>query len=91
MDFKIPKTVQIAGFTIRVENRKDLHRDGECLGVSHIELNEILLDDGIVLERAQECFVHEVLHFIDFAWNTELTESQVKRLATGLYQVIRQL
>ena len=92
MRVRIPESITLSGRVIKVR------MDGwDCQGRNELGYSryvqgwEIVLDGAEVPEQTQETFLHECAHFIDHLYGTRLTESQVMRLAHGLYDLIRQL
>lgn len=53
-------------------------------GLSNANLLRIWVADDLPKEEQQDTMLHEVLHIIDYSMDTDLSETQVKRLATGL-------
>jgi len=71
-------------YTVQFVDRKDLPNDyGEC----NDEQQLIKIRTDISDENKKDVLLHEVIHAIDFAMSTELTERQVHAIATGLLAV----
>ena len=84
-----PASIRILGkkFSVAFTTSEPLKEDlnGEC----DTDQQRILVRDGMPLEGEQDVLLHECLHAIDEMVDSELTESQVKRLATGLLAVLK--
>jgi len=83
-----PKTLKILGkpFTVRwLTEGLDPDLNGECDSDKQL----ITVRAGQPLEQEQDTLLHELIHAVDEAVDSRLTESQVKRLATGLLAVFK--
>ena len=94
----VPKKVRVAGHTYKVKfENKRLNEAGLCGDAWHgsckIGLTDKLRDGKSASETyIEDTFIHEVLHCIDVQYNNaQLLEDQVRRLATGIHQVIKDL
>ena len=95
---KIPKKVRVAGHDYKVQwDTKRLVESGfagDCHHGMHVISLSKTCTDGTKASSSyiEETLVHEILHCVDTQYNhKQLTEEQVVRLATGLYQVMKGL
>lgn len=95
---KIPKTVKIAGHTMRVAIRDKLKCEvkGQILiGFAHLSRNLIELSrtgaDGtrVCKSTMMEALCHEILHHISWRYKVNLRHPQIHLLAEGIYQVLK--
>jgi hypothetical protein len=77
------KSVKIIGKEVRVDivGRDTIQGNS---GLSNATLLRIWVAKDLPKEEAQDTMLHEIIHILDYSMDTELTETQVKRLATGL-------
>ena len=92
---KIPNKIKVAGHLYRIKyDDKRLSKENIVAEVNH-DKNEIALCEYYhTTKRAkseiEESLLHEILHIIDTNYNDHsLKEKQVKRLAIGLHQVLK--
>lgn len=89
----IPKKVKVAGFIVPVRMVNKI--EGGYLGSSYYQGNKIVLAkrDGynckISSQPMHETLCHEIVHQISVRYNVGLSEREVKKLSTGLYQVLK--
>lgn len=79
--------VKVVGKTYLVNfvDRKELPNDyGECNNETQI----IRVRKDNHGETQADVLLHEIIHAVDFAVNSDMTERQVHSIATGLLQVI---
>ena len=84
-----PKTLKILGKPFKFEyltDQLDADLNGEC----DCDKQLIRIREGQPLEAEQDTVLHELIHAIDEAVDSRMTESQVKRLATGLLAVFKE-
>lgn len=84
-----PAKLNILGkpFQIRyLKDELDQALNGECDSDRQV----ISIRDNQPLEAEQDTCLHEVIHAIDEAVDARLSESQVKRIATGLLAVFKE-
>ncbi|KKN17554.1 hypothetical protein LCGC14_0964790 [marine sediment metagenome] len=91
---KIPRRINIGGFTYKVRTSERVNkelRDCNRRG-SHSEfLREIDIAKAAPCE-ASNTFTHEIIHAVDAIYcNAGLTEAQISSLSNGLHQVLEQL
>ena len=94
----LPKEVRVAGHTYKVEiDNKGLCKENLSGDAWHSHLvirlaDEDINGDKVAETSVEDTFIHEVLHCVDVQYNNGvLPEDQVRRLATGLHQVIKDL
>lgn len=88
---EMPATVRILGFQVALETApcaNDPNLDGKYGYADHGRMRIRLREDNPP-DEMRETALHEVLHFLDEAVQAGLTEEQVRRLARGLYAVLR--
>jgi len=86
---RIPKTVKIGGYTYKVIIRV-IDKHEKAIGRGDNNMLEILIEKNIPNQKQEEVFIHEVLHAIDYVYNSlALKEGEVERLSEGLYQVFK--
>lgn len=59
------------------------------LGACSSDEQEILIRKGLPLATEQDTTLHEVMHAVDHAMGTKLTERQIGGMATGLLAVFK--
>ena len=91
---KIPKTLSIAGHTVKIVTKEKLESDGTpCVGLAFIGQDLIHLAKtcpGVKLHEAQRAsaFLHESLHIMSVLYGLNLTEKQVCQWEVILYQYL---
>ena len=85
---KYPDTVHIAGFQFRVteEPNSDFRLAGE---ISH-QKQRIRISTDLAPDETRETLLHEVLHGVDHAIGTKLSERKVAVLSRALYATLRE-
>jgi hypothetical protein len=88
---KIPETLKVGPFPYRVErpalvNNERRDRVGEADNANLV----IRIEAGLVPERSEEVFFHEMVHVADVFMGVGLNEEQVERLSVGLYMVLKE-
>lgn len=81
--------VKIGGLIYDVKVVDELYKDGQEL-LGWIQPDKL----SIRLEKAprqimEQVFIHEIIHGIDNEYNIDLSESQVDRIANGIYALIQ--
>lgn len=67
MTVRIPKSIDIAGLTIKVIERNDMIKNEGRIGTASYSTQEIFIDTSIsATEHVEQSFVHEVVHYILF-------------------------
>ena len=84
---KIPKKLRIDGENWIVLKNKNLIRNESARGMITYDKKLIQLDSNST--RTATSLLHECIHAIDNNAALDLSEEQVKRLAHGLYAIIR--
>ena len=96
IDIPIPASIEIGGFTYRIDTSEEANKDlfqrgseGTCSGQERC----IRLKTRFVSEQElTNTFTHELLHSVGQVYlNDKLTEKQVSGLANGLHQIFNQL
>ena len=81
---KIPKTTKILGVPYKVSTIKQPELGSKSWGeIDHINQTIAVLDIG--QEAKEKTFLHEIIHGIDLCIGIDLDETQVERMAQGLY------
>ena len=92
---KIPNHLKIGGHKVEIKKNHLFREIDHCLGMT-LELEDKILlsskEQGIPLSEAPEAvnFLHEIFHWVDIVYlGRKLTEDEVKVLAEGFFQVLR--
>ena len=92
------KSVKVAGHTYKVQwdtqRLRNENISGDCHHGTHVISLSKKCTDGEIASPSyiEETLVHEILHCVDAQYNHhQLTEEQVVRLSTGIYQVLGDL
>lgn len=92
---KLPKEVKVGGHIYKIIFPYVFRERVDFLGQCDSDKNEIrireIANGGVKIanSRIEEVFWHELLHAIDNTFSGEnLDEDIIKRLASGLYQVL---
>ena len=92
MEIKIPAELHLCGQMITINWEDGLaenwNRNGEATFNKH---RRIKLDSNLPRGTLEETFFHECLHQLDSLYATDLKESQIKRLALGIAELVAQL
>jgi len=91
MNFKIPSKIRLSGVEHEVRLHPHLGADTNARGTASYFSRTIDIDPALPPVELQHVFLHEVVHMIDHIFATELTESQIGRLAYGVSELIQQL
>ena len=83
MGCKIPKTLRIIGKDYTITTNHKQGSVGECDDFKQ----EINVDLDYPIQQVHDTLLHEVIHAIDHAMKSKLSEEQVAATATGLYAV----
>jgi hypothetical protein len=88
----IPRKLQLSGRTVDVifDHEKCQNRS-EYGYASFVHGFSITLDDTLPYEQQVNTFLHEAVHILSIIYDCDLDESQVKRIANGLYDLLRQV
>ena len=79
----IPSSIRVIGKDYKVTQEHLQGSIGECDDFKQ----EINVDPKANEQLQRDTLLHEVIHAIDYAVKTKLSEEQVSALATGLYAV----
>lgn len=85
---KIPSKVKIGGHWFEVVLKSDCHDDYEKSGTRNPWANRITVQKDMVQSKKESCFLHEIIHEIDWQLGLKLQEDQIEGLGEGLYQVL---
>ena len=91
---KIPRTINIGGYTYKVLQDYDFRNDKELIGIADTEYLEIRLKSAKNPQVLKQVLLHEILHCIDYVFNDNKLIDQdatVDNLSQGLFQVFSQL
>lgn len=92
---KIPNSLKIGGHGVKIEKNHLFKEIDHCLGMSLTLEDKILLssqEQGIPLSESAGTvnYLHEIIHWVDFVYlGRKLSEDEVKILAEGFFQVLR--
>jgi hypothetical protein len=85
-----PATLRIIGKSYRVEWPDSIELEGNHVsGLSDPDNQLIQVLASQPLENAQDGLLHEVMHCLEAAFDLDLDETVVQRLATGLLAVLK--
>jgi len=93
----IPEKIDIAGHEVRIEIKDILldHERQETAGFAYLNSERIEIakfgkeEEEASEDNQAETLLHEIVHLVSDKWYIELKEDQVEKLATGLYQVLK--
>lgn len=86
---RLPKTLDISGYTLKIEYKKKIFvNNEECFGTYNPETKIISLVKGMSPVRKKEIFLHEYIHFLEDIYRIEIREENVASLALGILQII---
>jgi hypothetical protein len=78
------KQIQILGKTYKIIYGDEVDLCGH-MGTCNVEQQVIKIKKNIECDQLYDTLLHEVLHIIDLELKLELQESDICRLAVGLY------
>lgn len=84
-----PEFVRIVGRTYEIVATHGLLATAGCYGQCDTPTQRIIFDPDVHQEQQIDTVLHEVVHGIDEAMVTGLTEEQVRALSTALLAVLR--
>lgn len=84
-----PSSVRIIGKTYKVLYASGKPLDDDNLGELDHDKQRIHVRTGQPLEQEQDTLLHEVVHGIDHEMNLNMSEKQVRGLATGMLAVLK--
>jgi hypothetical protein len=93
---KIPKTVKIGAKTFSVSFNDPVSQDMSTDGYINYGQQKIVLRNHLLnKERQEQAFIHEITHAIDDSFcikdsGEKLTESEVERLSSSFYQIVKE-
>ena len=84
------KSVRIAGieYTVEICDPSQM-QDGGRLGEADFNRQAIRINNTVTEQTKQIATIHEVLHMIDHAYGTNLTEQQIVIFTHGLVQFVK--
>jgi len=82
---RIPKYIKGFGFKYPVTQKKNYR----CLGMINHRYGKIVLEKSVFHEKKESSLLHEILHMVNCESNARMDEEQVDKIATGLYQVLK--
>ena len=86
---RIPKKLQVSGYTLTIKHEKGLVVNGvECLGTYDPNTKTIYLKKGMSPVRKVEVFIHEYIHFLEDIYCIKNSEENVNCLASGMIQLL---
>ena len=87
---KIPETIRVCGLIYKVVFEKNMDQRDGLVGQHRSKELIIKLQDGdYAPQKIEQVFFHEVLHAIDLNYNNDkMTEEEIDRVSSGLYQVL---
>jgi hypothetical protein len=92
---KIPDKIFIAGKEVKIEFNNNRCKEENYNGICLYDEEKIILDDKCSMQKKEEVFLHEIIHYINAVLNKNETEidkeSYIKPFGELLYQVIKQL
>jgi hypothetical protein len=89
---KIPKEVKVSGIIYSVNVLKDMSNDlngADYRGKVLFKENKILILDSYGSDDKFRTLLHEMIHIIDDDYNLDFKEETIRRMTTGLYQILK--
>lgn len=87
---RIPDSVKVGPFIYTVEWPEIVDRGNrDLIGEADHNAFTIKVERGLRPEKAEEVFLHELIHCVDVFMQVGLNEDQVTRLSNGLYMVLK--
>ena len=86
---RIPDTIKIGGFTVSVEESRNLIADRNELGNYTPRTQTIVLDADCTDQQKEETLLHEILEAITAIYDIKLDHHILSLLATILHQVLK--
>lgn len=83
-----PFSVRVIGKTYDIHYKTTMEEEDD-LGEFDPALQKITIKKGQPLETEQDTLLHEVMHAVDSELNLNLSEKQVRGLATGILAVLK--
>lgn len=89
---RIPRNIKIGYKTFKVKMLDNEVIDGNKVCYGNIEYDEGQIKiSTLYSEDQQKCtFIHECLHGIDDIIETGLTEEQIRKVAKGIYELVKE-
>lgn len=76
-------------YRVKVLPDLDDGADGDVVGLSHRDIAEVHLIEGMAQDAAREVLLHELLHALDHTYGIPLPEKTVARLSPALLALLR--
>ena len=76
--------IKIGGHIYEITEASDAFSEG-TYGTIIYNTNEIIVSSKLAESQKEETLLHEFLHALDAQYKTGLNDSQIERLAEGLY------
>ena len=89
---KIPDKIKISGIDYKIEIAKDYTDDmneAENRGRVVFRKGVIRILESYFPESKSRTLLHEIIHILDDDLDLDLTEQTIRRLTSGLYQVLK--
>ena len=86
---RLPKSLDISGYTLKIEYRHKIIVDGhECFGVYEPAKKTIFLVKGMPPTKKKEIFLHEYLHFLEDIYRIHISHEGIASIALGFVQLL---
>lgn len=93
-DIKIPKTINIGGiiYDIRLVSGKSSNDLQEKNYIGRIDYDNciITIDKNINQQIMVLTLLHEILHVVNHNYKTKLSEDDIDKISSGLYQIFKE-
>ena len=86
---RIPDKIKIGGFTVSIEESRNLIADRQELGNYTPRTQTIALDSDCTDQQKEETLLHEILEAIVAIYDIKLDHHVLSLLATVLHQVLK--
>lgn len=89
---QIPDKIKVSGIWYKIEIAKDTSDDmNEALNRGKVAFSKgiIKILDSYFPESKVRTLLHEIIHILDDDLGLDLDEKTIRRLASGLYQVLK--
>lgn len=90
---EIPKKIKVNGIDYEIELveefKDELHEGAEYRGKVLFKENKIMLLNSYQTDDKFRTLLHEALHILEDDYKMELSEDTIRRIVSGLYQVLK--
>lgn len=89
---EIPKKIRVSGIDYKIELVEEIKDDihsPDYRGIALIKQQKIKILNSYKVDDKFRTLLHEVLHIIDDDYKLELPEDTVRRLGSGLYEILK--